>query len=231
MRFLTLEHVPQEGPGKIADFIQKRGDILNQCRMYESSMTLPQSDSFDALIIMGGPMGVYEQKQYPWLQGESDYIRQAIDDRKHVLGVCLGAQLIAQALDAEVRKNPVQEIGWYPIQFSDAFLDAPIGQGLTQTPSVLHWHGDTFALPEGAIQMASSEGCQSQGFVFEGRVLALQFHLEMGVEEVDVMIQAFEHQLVAERFVQSAEKLRAATPQYEPAAQDCLMRLLSNWLS
>ncbi len=229
MRFLILEHVPAEGPGRIADFIQAHAGEMKRHRMYEAH-PLPEADSFDALVIMGGPMGVSDHAEYHWLSPETIFIQQAIDAGKHVLGVCLGAQLIAHALGAEVRANPVAEIGWYPIQLADEFLCTPIGQGLPAEFPVLHWHGDTFNIPEMALPMAASEGCRNQGFLFDARVLALQFHLEMGPAEVETMVRVFTHQLEEDHFVQSPTILRTETLAYQARTRDILESLLFNWL-
>ena len=229
MRFLTLEHVPEEGPGYLVDFIHTYDGEMKRHRMYDAS-PLPQMDNFDVLIIMGGPMGVADDAEYPWLRSEIEFIREANDADKHLLGICLGAQLIARALGADVRQNPVKEIGWYPIQLTDEFLRASMGQGMAATFPVLHWHGDTFDIPQGALPMASSEGCHNQGFLFDGRVLGLQFHLEMGLNEIEVMIRTFGHQLEEDRFVQSPATLRMETLAHQARAQDMLELLLTNWL-
>ena len=229
-RFLSIEHVPQEGVGTISAYIRDLGGRLIRHRQYQRQPLSISPDDYDVLVAMGGPMGVHDGDQHPWLDHELCFIRGAIDQGKHVLGICLGAQMIAKALGAEVRKHSCTEIGWFPIFFEDAFLDTRLGRELDRQIDVLHWHGDTFATPPGAMRIAGSEACANQGFLYEGRVLGLQFHLEMGEEEVDVMTEHFKDELVPERFVQDAEEIGARTVECAPLARQTLFSILNGWL-
>ena len=229
-RFLSIEHVPQEGVGTISSYIQEIGGNLTRHRQYQQQPLSASHNDYDVLVAMGGPMGVYDSDQYSWLDRELHFIREAIDQDKHVLGVCLGAQMIAEALGAEVRKNPCTEIGWLPVHFEDAFLRTRLGQGLNRQMDVLHWHGDTFSIPPGAVQVASSEACANQGFLYEKKVLGLQFHLEMGTEEVDVMTEHFRDELVPDKFVQGGEEIRARTEECAASARQVLFSILNGWL-
>lgn len=230
LRFLSIEHVPQEGVGTISSYIQELGGHLTRHRQYQQHPLSASHDHYDVLVAMGGPMGVYDSGQYPWLDGERRFICEAIDQGKHVLGVCLGAQTIARALDAEVRKNPCTEIGWFPVRFEDAFLKTRPGQGLDRQMDVLHWHRDTFSIPPGAVPVASSKACANQGFLYEGRVLGLQFHLEMEAKEVDVMTRHFKDELVPDKFIQSSEEIRARTEECAAPARQVLFSILDGWL-
>ncbi len=230
LRFLSIEHVPQEGVGTISTYIQEIGGNLARHRQYQQHPLSASHDDYDVLVAMGGPMGVCDSAQYPWLDRELHFIREAIDQGKPVLGVCLGAQMIAKALGAEVRKNPCTEIGWFPVHFEDAFLETRLGQGLDRKMDVLHWHGDTFSIPPGAVHVASSEACANQGFLYEERVLGLQFHLEMGTEEVDVMTEHFKDELVPDRFVQGGEEIQARTEECAASARRVLFSILDGWL-
>ena len=230
LRFLSIEHVPQEGVGTISEYIRNLGGQLTRHRQYQQQSLSVPHDDYDVLVAMGGPMGVHDGDQYPWLNDELRFIREAINRDKHVLGVCLGAQMIAKALGAEVRKHSCTEIGWFPILFEDAFLDTRPGQELDRQMDVLHWHGDTFATPPGAMRIASSEACANQGFLYEGRVLGLQFHLEMGAEEVDVMTEHFKDELVPEKFVQGGEEIKARTAEHAAPAQQSLFSILDGLL-
>ena len=230
-RFFSIEHVPQEGVGTISAYIRDLGGQLIRHRQYQKQPLSISHDDYDVLVAMGGPMGVHDGDQHSWLDHELRFIREAIDQGKHVLGVCLGAQMIAKALGAEVRKNPCTEIGWFPILMEDAFLDTRLGRGLNRQVDVLHWHGDTFATPPGAMRIASSEACANQGFLYEGRVLGLQFHLEMGKEEVDVMIEHFKDELVPEKFVQDGEEIRARTAECAMPARQVMFSILDGLLN
>ena len=230
LRFLSIEHVPQEGVGTISAYIRDLGGQLTRHRQYQQQPLSIPHDDYDVLVAMGGPMGVHDGDQYSWLDDEVRFIREAIDQDKHILGVCLGAQMIAKALGAEVRKHSCTEIGWFPALFEDAFLNTPLGQKLDRQMDVLHWHGDTFAIPPGSMRIAGSEACANQGFLYEGRVLGLQFHLEMGAEEVDVMTEHFKDELVPENFVQSGEEIKARTTECALPAQRALFSILDGLL-
>ena len=231
LRFLSIEHVPQEGVGMISAYIRDLDGQLIRHRQYLQQPLSVAHDDYDVLVAMGGPMGVHDGDQYPWLDHELHFIRDAIERGKHVLGVCLGAQMIAKALGAEVRKHSCTEIGWFPVSFEDTFLNTRPGQELERQMEVLHWHGDTFAIPTGAIRIAGSEACANQGFLYEKRVLGLQFHLEMGVEEVDVMTEHFKDELVPEKFVQDGEEIKTRTAECAVSARQALFSILDGLLN
>ena len=155
---------------------------------FHADDALPHSDPMEALIIMGGPMGVYEADQYPWMKGEMDFIRQAIDDGKKVLGICLGAQLIAGALGANVYPHAQKEIGWWPVHFNAAAKSTALDVFGSQA-MMYHWHGDTFDLPVGAVHLAASAACQNQAYALGKNVLALQFHPEISAETIGRWVQ------------------------------------------
>lgn len=177
MRIHYLQHVPFEGPGSIEKWAVGKGYSLTRTRLYAGD-PLPALEKFDWLIIMGGPMSIHDETDYPWLKVEKDFIRLCIDSGKTVLGVCLGAQLIADTFGARVYPGPQKEIGWYPITLSEDVAQHPLGQQLGEKLLAFHWHGETFDLPEGALRLASSAVCQNQGFIYNDRVIGLQFHLE-----------------------------------------------------
>ncbi len=173
---------------------------------------LPPLEAFDALIIMGGPMGVHDDAAHPFLMQEKAFIRAAIDAGKQVVGVCLGAQLAALALGAEVKANTQKEIGWFPV------TRLPVVSGLLwdmpQELVVLHWHGDTFALPEDAVQLVRSEACEQQAFVWRDQVLGLQFHLELSESDIEVMLDYCGKELKTPgAFVQDRKSLLAGREQ------------------
>ncbi len=203
MRLHWLQHVPFEGLGIIETWARERGVEVSRTRLFAGE-ELPEPAHFDRLVVMGGPMGIYDHADHPWLVAEKAFIRQAIADRKTVLGICLGAQLLADVLGATVRPGPHKEIGWFPIRRADA---AP--EWFPAELTVFHWHGDTFGIPAGAVPLASSEACKNQGFVFGDRVVALQFHMETTQASMEELIAHCAHELTAAPFIQSEEKLRA----------------------
>lgn len=170
-----LQHVPYEGLGNLEALLRTRGHRIRGTRL-DLEEALPDLTDIDWLIVLGGPMGVYDS--LPWLALEKNFIRRAIDADKIVLGICLGAQLIAAALEGTVQSNPEPEIGWYKITRLESARSSPLATILPQQLDVFHWHGDTFSIPAGAVPLASSTACPNQAFSFGARVLALQFHLE-----------------------------------------------------
>lgn len=183
MNLHVLQHGATEGPGLIADWAVDRGNIINGTHLYLGE-SLPEAESFDWLVIMGGPMNIYEYRTHPWLRDEKRLIAKAIEKGKTVLGVCLGAQLIADVLGAKIYQNQELEIGWFPVRFLEASKSA---RGFEEFPTELtvpHWHGDTFDLPRGAIHLAESEACKHQAFAYRDKVVGLQFHIEVPEEAV-----------------------------------------------
>jgi len=181
MRLHVFQHVAFETPGCILAWADRTGASLKWTRFYRDE-ALPEPAAFDWLIVMGGPMSVYQQLEYPWIEEEVRSIRRAIEEGKTVVGICLGAQLIAAALDAPVFAHRHREIGWFEIMRTTSAARTYLAPILPETLDVLHWHGDTFELPQGAVHLARSRGCENQGFLYGERVIALQFHLEMTVE-------------------------------------------------
>jgi len=201
-----LQHVPFESLGHIEDWAKAEGMEISRTRLFAEEK-LPATESFDWLVVMGGPMGIYDHEAHPWLEAEKDFIRQAIDSGKTVLGICLGAQLIADVLGAKVYPGPQKEIGWFPIQRA-AGAPGLLPEALT----VFHWHGDTFDLPAGAARLASSEACQNQGFVYNDRVVGLQFHMETTPASMDALIENCGHELVDAPFIQTAAQMHGGLP-------------------
>lgn len=206
MKLHWLQHVEFEGLGYIEDWAEEQGFEISCTRLFKDE-ELPGVDTFDWLIIMGGPMGIFDYNDHPWLTEEKEFIERAIDEEKTVVGICLGAQLMADVLGAKVYPGPQKEIGWFPIQRSKG---APklIPEGLT----VFHWHGDTFEIPEGAVPLAVSKPGINQGFVFNNKAVGLQFHMETTPESMDSIIDHCGHELVDSPYIQTAEEMRAGLP-------------------
>jgi GMP synthase-like glutamine amidotransferase len=177
MRLHYLQHVPFEGLGTIGEWAAAHGHTVRASHLYAGD-ALPQPEELDWLVVMGGPMSVSDEAAYPWLTGEKRFIAEAIGAGKHVLGICLGAQLIAAALGARVYRNHQKEIGWFPVEVTPAGKQSAVGQALGTQAEVFHWHGDTFDIPAGAVHLARSAACAHQAFSLDDRVIGLQFHLE-----------------------------------------------------
>ena len=208
MRIHYLQHVPFEDPGSMAVFLREQGHRLTGTRL-DLGRPLPDVEEFDWLIVLGGPMGVADTREYPWLSAEQDLIARAIAAGRRVLGVCLGAQLIAAALGARVMRNPHREIGWFEIVRDPAVAGTLLDPVLPERCEVYHWHGDTFAIPAGARPLASSAACRHQGFILEDRVIALQFHLETTPASARALIANAAAELDGSRFVQSSATMLA----------------------
>jgi GMP synthase-like glutamine amidotransferase len=206
VRIHYLQHVPAEGLGAIETWAGRQGAGLSATHLY-AGQSLPELDAFDWLIVMGGPMNIYEEEAYPWLRAEKRFIRQAIGAGKVVLGFCLGGQLIADALGARVARNPQMEIGWFELNPA-ADLTPPLERLLPGPLPAFHWHGDRFELPEGARLFARSEACDHQGFTYGERVYAFQFHAEITPELASRFIEA-EGTLPQGEYVQSPDAMLA----------------------
>lgn len=229
MRVHFIQHVKFEGLGNIEPWLRSAGYRIAGTRM-DLNQPLPTIDDFDWLIVMGGPMGATDDDQFPWLSAEKTLIRQAVDNGKRVLGICLGAQLIAAAMGARVFKNPLPEIGWFEIRRPLTASKHPLGTVLPERMEVLHWHGDTFQLPTGAIRLASSDACENQAFALGESVLALQFHLEVTIDGAKSLIEECNSDLVDGPFVQSARDI-LAQPERFLRIHECLRTVLRSLVS
>lgn len=213
MRIHSLQHVPFEDIGSMASDFRTRDYSLSSTHWYRGDAT-PDLGSFDALIVMGGPMGIYDEVIYPWLANEKNLIRESIAAGKIVLGICLGAQLIADVLGGKVTRNAHKEIGWLPISVNPAAAAHPIAQIFARYPNVFHWHGDTFALPPGAIHLASSEGCANQAYVFHDQVYGFQFHLETTPASARALIEHCGEDMDSSRYTQNAAAILASDEKF-----------------
>lgn len=211
MKIVWLQHASFEGPGYILEWALQKGHAMNGVLLCDNQ-PLPIIDSFDLLVVMGGPMGVYDTDTYPWLAAEKRFLRDAVAAGKPVLGICLGAQLLADALGAGIKKNRHREIGWFDIKLSDEARQTRLGRRLPQTFTAFHWHGDTFDIPSGAVHLASSAACANQGFIWNDRVIALQFHNEVTAASIQSLSQACGGELDGTRFVQNSAKITDPAP-------------------
>ncbi len=230
MRIHCLQHVPFEDPAAIADWAAKRGHSLVISRLYAGEV-LPSVDVFDWLLIMGGPMNVYQEQQYPWLAAEKACIDQALAAGKTLLGICLGAQLLADRLGSPVYAGPEQEIGWWPVSLTEAGRQSSLFGELDESLQAYHWHGETFDLPAGAACLASSSACAQQAFLCDQRVLGLQFHFEVTAESMWRLIDHCGAEIVPGSYMQSAEQMLAAPQAVFECLHENLYRLLDRLAS
>ncbi len=206
MRIHYLQHVHFETPANILKWADEKNLQVKGTRLFFNEK-LPPIDDFDMLVVMGGPMGIYDEKEFPWLVEEKKFIEKAISKNKKVLGICLGAQLIADVLGAKVYKNKYKEIGWFPVFKTEEAKNSKIFYDFPDSFTAFHWHGDTFEIPEGAVHIFYSEGCNNQAFEYNnGNVVALQFHLETNEESAKALIQNSVEELKEKgRFIQEPD--------------------------
>jgi GMP synthase-like glutamine amidotransferase len=224
MRAHYLQHVPFEGLGSIEPWLAAAGYEITETPLFETP-SLPDPAKIDFLIVMGGPMSVNDENSHPWLVGEKKFIRNCIEAGKPVLGVCLGAQLIASAMGAGVYRNPAKEIGWFPIRA----VPGVEGEAFRFPSSieVFHWHGETFDLPSGAVRLAKSEGCENQAFQLGRSVIGLQFHLETTPESARKLVENCREELIPAAYVQSEAAILSATPDRYGAINGLMAELLT----
>ncbi len=207
MRAHVLQHVNFEGPGTIVHWLLNAGYQVGVTR-FDLGEALPEVSSIDFLVVMGGPMSVNDDARHPWLSAELDFVRSSLRNGTRILGVCLGAQLLAKAAGAAVYPNAEPEIGWFPIEPVDAGRDDEVFR-FSASADVFHWHGDTFDLPTGAVHLARSQGCEHQAFQLGTSALGLQFHIETTPDLVDGLITHGRNELVPRRWVQDEALIRA----------------------
>lgn len=230
MKLLILQHVPHEHPGYIADYAQEKGIELDVIKLWES-YTLPSVDTYGGLIVMGGPMGVYEN--YPSEQDELALIKTAIG-KIPMLGLCLGSQLIAHALGAEVHPNMkdgkiVKEIGYYSIDLTDAAKTDPLFRDFSSPVNVLEWHGDAFELPSEATLLATSPQCTNQAFMYKN-AYGLLFHFEFKPEMVERQIAIDKEWIHKDHEIDEAE-LAPKAQEYASAMKQQCYKLMDNFMS
>lgn len=215
MRIHYLQHVPFEGPGSLERWAHSNGHTLTATRLYDGELPARLED-VDALVILGGPMNVYEEEIHPWLVQEKIFIKQAIESDIPVLGICLGAQLIADVLGARVYRNQHNEIGWFPLELTNQARESRLFGDLPAEFTALHWHGDTFDLPPAATHIAKSEGCTNQAFTFDSeRVVGLQFHLEWTKAILSETLRNCADDLTEGKYVQSPNDMLGRQEAFE----------------
>jgi len=227
VRVQVLQHVPFEGIGSIQGWMDARGAVVSTTRFFEP-VALPTPRDFDWLIVMGGPMSVNDESVHTWLRPEKRLIAHAIQAGKTVLGICLGAQLVASALGARVFPNPHKEIGWFPVRRSPSG-DTEIAR-LFEDAEVFHWHGETFDLPPGAVGFLHSDACTNQAFLIGSRVVGLQFHVETTLQSAALLIENSTEELVTGPYIHTEAEMLARPERFARAntLMDSVLEILAS---
>jgi GMP synthase (glutamine-hydrolysing) len=225
---LIIRHVPVEGIAGFREPVEAAGYTIDRIDVADPRFASLDLAEPDLLIMMGGPMAVYEQDKYPWIACQQRRIARRLESERPTLGVCFGAQLMAAALGAEVFAGPIKEVGFHTLAIAASPAAAPL-RHLTEIP-VLHWHGDTFALPDGAELLASSERYAHQAFAVGPNILALQFHAEMGLDpRFDTWVDQWPHDIAAAGT--TAERLRADHELHGAAVVAAGRAMIADWLA
>lgn len=202
LRIHCIQHVDFEGIGYIKSWARINNHTLSYSLLYEKEK-YPKQEDFDWLIIMGGPMNIYEESRYPWLVGEKLFIKKTIESNKTVLGFCLGSQLIADVLGAKVKRNRFTEIGWFTISLTEKNISHKLFKDVDLDQPVFHWHGDTFEIPDKSERIAYSNACDNQAFIYGDRVIGFQFHLEVTPESLLDMVNNGKNELIESEYIQT----------------------------
>ncbi|HZC46481.1 MAG TPA: type 1 glutamine amidotransferase [Candidatus Acidoferrum sp.] len=229
-KIYVLQHHPAENLGTVADALEGAALAWQYVRVNDGQQLPENMKGAGGLIIMGGPMAVYQTDRYPWLRDEMRLIEDAVKSNLPVLGVCLGAQILAAALGAKVDRNPNgKEIGWHPIRLHDSAKDDRLLHGMPATITSFHWHGDIFELPAGAVSLASSEKTPCQAFRHGDKTYGFQFHLEVTQESVAAMAAAFAKELIRENI--PADRMIAQAAEFLPQLERISDTVFSRWAS
>ncbi|OIO01575.1 MAG: hypothetical protein AUJ49_07350 [Desulfovibrionaceae bacterium CG1_02_65_16] len=231
LRLHGLRHESFEKEGEIAVWAREHGHTLTHTDLWNGE-TPPALDTFDFLIVMGGPMNIYEEDKFPWLAVEKRFLKASMEAGKRILGVCLGAQLLADVLGGAVTPGKHREIGWHEVTAGPDAAKSRVFAGLPQSYSAFHWHGDTFAIPSRALWTAKSEACAHQAFsACADRVVGLQFHLETNAESLAALAKGCASEVtvdpVAHPYVQSIDDM-TARPERLAALRRLLDHILDN---
>lgn len=208
-RILVLQHAEPENLGTIANALRSKAMEFEYVRAFDGEPIPERSGAYSGLVVMGGPMGVYETNVYPFLRDEMKLIESFLKARMPILGVCLGSQLLAASLGAAVRKGKQKEIGWHPVRLTEDGARDPLWRDQPPSFVAFHWHGDVFDLPKEAVSLASSQITPVQAFRYGERVYGLLCHLEVTEGQIRAMLDTFADEIRQEK-VSAGEILKGA---------------------
>lgn len=227
METYIFQHVEFEGPGILYPLLKARGHNIHIVKLFAGD-PIPHEDDIDFAIMLGGPMSVLDEANYPYFVREKELCKDMVQLGKPLLGICLGAQMIASAFRAAILPSPEKEVGWFPVKWSDCCCNH--GTGI-ETINALHWHGQMFKIPKEATKLAESEGCENQAFKL-GSAIALQFHLEANQESVESLLKNAKEDYngVSGKFIQNEKEMRDFTAQYMNDANEFMKKIIDGML-
>jgi GMP synthase-like glutamine amidotransferase len=226
MHIHFIQHIAFEYPGSMIKWAGENNHGTSFTKIFEPFL-FPAPGEFDMLIVMGGPMGVYEEDKFPWIIEEKKFIQTSIAAGKKVLGICLGSQLVANVLGAKVYPHTCKEIGWWPVHKTTYH---PLTASLPEKFISFHLHGDTFDLPPGATQLFRTEGCEQQGFIYKNKIAAIQFHPEIEYDLLQNMIEHEKETFIQSTYIQTEEEIRKDAYQQLPRQPAYMQVFLENFV-
>lgn len=227
MRIHALINYSMANLGTIEEWTKEKGFQITTTKVYETTK-FPSADEFDLLIILGGTMGAYEEEDNPWLRQEKKFISSVIKQNKAVLGICLGAQLIAETIGGKVYPHVHEEIGWWDVHFSENVKNYDLFEGLSEQLSLFQYHGDTFDLPTDAVWLAASEASKNQAFIYKDNVLGLQFHPEFSKAQLENIVSKHGEDITPGPYTQMPKEFLTKTNNFAQA-KEFLFTLLDNF--
>ncbi len=225
---IAVRHVGFEHLGLLGPLLEERGHAVLWREAGVGQLAATDADGADLLVVLGGPIGAYEEADYPFLTGELAVIERRLAQGRPMLGICLGAQLIARAMGARVYPGPQKVIGWAPLELTEHGHRSCLARLEEGDHPVLHWHGDTFDLPKDAIRLAGSAFYENEAFAHDA-VLALQFHLEVEAGEIDHWLIGHAAEIENTPGV-SVGQLRGETRRFAPALAPVARKIFAEWL-
>lgn len=228
-KIIAFQHICIETMGLIAECLIDAGHRFEYVRLFDGEPVPKAVDDIDGIVIMGGPMGVYDSDRYRFLRNELQLIEMAIKESKPILGVCLGSQLIASALGSQVRKGDRKEIGWQPVSLNDSASEDCLWQNIPDTFMAYHWHGDVFDLPKGSVGLAFSKSAPCQAFRYGKKVYGILFHMEVDNVIVSRMVNQFRGELIGEGL--DKKRIKQDTETYLPALKRIGREVFKGWAS
>jgi len=231
-KILVFQHVPYEPLGTLDPLLKNAGFRLRYVNFGRDAAQRPRLDRYAALIVLGGPMNADEIDRHPNLAAEVDMIGEAVERGVSVLGICLGAQLLAKALGGSVRRNPVREVGWHDVELTPAGASDPVLATFSRRQRVFQWHEDGIELPNGCVHLARSEASEVQAFRYGDLAYGFQFHLEVDPSLINRWLRVPENQamLAEERGNISPATIEAQTPAYIDALRNLSRDTFSRWI-